>query len=496
MRVALFFSLLPISALAFDPFTAINVVSSVGQILNMGSQYVGAMDAFTELYSEANPDAKISDEGEKLVSRVREIHALAEEVGYTAEEASRIGDTQEDVKKLEQSIRTVTKAIRTSKRALGIFKKLDTKAQAAQIESTSIEKEQLAELYKLVRLQQEANLSETKKELLDLVNKKKQITSLRDELRKKGARLFGMTGVLYFPKSETVIETAITVAGKIRGPLIGMILVVFLARLMSYQFGFFGLSRMGELVRDTMICFVLMLAYPEMVRAVVSYSLELAGKIGGSHLKDIEPQQLDLPWSSSILTSTRLMFLYALDWLKYLAFGIIDFVMNFVLSFMVMVFPVVIFVSQMLRFSIALNLFFGTFVIITLWPLCWNLVGLAAEASWNQKEQVLAQTLYSALFTVLQMVSPVLGLKLMQGANPVSTVSDSVRPPPGLSVAKETVVYTKTFFQNLNNKRSNGRGAGGGAQPNHPAPANSNGSGQPKAAKSSGTQLKRGASSP
>lgn len=295
----------------------------------------------------------------------------------------------------------------------------------AQVESTQVEKEQLAAMYKMVRLQQEANLEQTKRDLKDQINKRKQIEALQSELKAKGVKTFGITGVLAFPRSERIVETAIEAANKIRGPLASLIFIVFFCRLIYYQFGFSGVNKMGDLVRDVIICSFLLMIYPELVRGILRVSTEIAGQIGESRLQDLQPKELKLPILESVATSTKLFAIWLFEWIKYSAYAVIEFAMKFGLAFMVLLFPIVIFVSQMMNFAVAWPIFLGSFVAISLWPLFWNLVGLAATLSWGQAQKTFSESLYSVFLTLIQLVSPLVGIKLLSGQNISRSLSEA-----------------------------------------------------------------------
>ncbi len=466
-------------SLAMDPFTIAMVASSAVQVVNSAGDASGSLDAFGELYLEIDTDAAISDEGQKLIDQIEEIHTLADEAGYSLDEIDRLGHQDgEEIKKLEGNIRAVTRAVRAGKNAFKLFQKLEQKAQNAQVESDSIQKEQLAQMYKMVRLQQESNLAETKRELVDQINKRHQIMSLRQELKDKGAKMYGKTGVLSFPKSERVIETSLEAASRLRPPLLALMLAVFLTRLIFYQFGFFGVSRMGDLVRDTILCSLLLVVYPEIVRATLTYTFDLAAHIGATKLQEIKPKELELPGLTNVVTSTKLVFLYAFEWIKYAAFAVIDFVMTFGLSFMVMLFPVVIFASQMMNFSIAWPIFLGGFISLAMWPLFWNLVGLAAELSWGQTQRTFAESLYSIFFTFLQVISPFIGIKLISGQPLSKAIGDSAR-----AVSGPVAQGVRSAFQAKDNF-SGGHGSMTGSAPSFQM---RDGSGMPSAARTAGS---------
>jgi hypothetical protein len=460
---------------ALDPYSTWKFVSEVAGAV------AGATDSFSELFSSAKSESTIKDEVDKMTSQLDEIYSLAQEAGYTKDELSQLGSKNDgELASIRKAVTALTNAISFGKKFIRLFQTLDQKAASAQIEATGLEREELAQLYRLVRLQKEANLAPTKVQLLDLINKRRQISALREELKKKGAKTFGSTGVLAFPLSERVIETSLEASTRLRVPLIGLVLVVFLVRLIFYQFGLFGVTTLGDLVRDTVLCSFLLMVYPQMVRGVISFSLDMASRVGGENLAELRPKELNLPSFGNVLTSTKLILLYAFEWIKYAAYGIIDFFMTFGLSFLVLLFPLVIFASQMMNLSIAWPLFLGSFTILALWPLFWNLVGFAASLSWGHAQKTLSESIYSVFFTVLQIVSPVLGMKLISGQTLMKSMKDSIQTVsnPASAAAKFAASSQREFSQ--------GRRDASGLQPRYAVVGMS---GLPSAARAAGSAV-------
>jgi hypothetical protein len=271
----------PNHAFAFDPFTVTAVVggvsSALGTVSDLTSEVSSSATAFQELYSEIDSEAQISEDGQRILDRVQEIESLAREIGYTSEELDELGHTDpEDVKKLSTTLRSITQAVRVGKRASRLVLKLDQKAKVAEIESAQLEREQLVAMYRLIRLQQEANLQAIEDRLREAKEKKNEIQSLREELSKKGVKTFGKTGILSFPRQSISIESAIDAGNKMKPYLMGLMLLVFLARVVYQQFSFGGINSYGDLIRDTLICGFLMMIYPELVRGSLVLSDGLA----------------------------------------------------------------------------------------------------------------------------------------------------------------------------------------------------------------------------
>lgn len=121
--------------------------------------------------------------------------------------------------------------------------KIEKKAQLAQVEQAATSREQLIALYKQLRFEHERDLKVMKDKVRELKDKHDQIIILKKEEKNSGAQMFGRTGVLTFPKQESVIEEGIKMAIQMRPLLLQLILLVFLVRMVFYQFGFFEISR-------------------------------------------------------------------------------------------------------------------------------------------------------------------------------------------------------------------------------------------------------------
>ena len=456
LSIIVFLFLTCIEAHAFDPFSIAMVVKGATDIANTASDIGGVADAFTELYSEVDSDAKISEEGQKMIDEINEIDSLAREAGYTADDISQIGaPSVDEAKKIENAIRSLTKAVRASKRTMHLFQRLERKAQSAQIESTQIEKEQLAQLYKIAREEQSSNLGKIKSELRDQIDKKNIIKALRNMLKEKGAKWFKASGAIAFPKSERVIESAISVSQKLRMPMIGLMLAIFLARLIYYQVGFFGVNAHGDLIRDTIVCAFLLLIYPEIVRGVLNLTLSLANAVTGSSVKEIETGKIVLPKLDGVSVSFITILQYIWEWIKTAGFLIIDFFMNFGMAFMVILFPLVIFFSQMMNFAVAWPLFLGSFAVLSLWPVFWNLIGASAELVWKSSGTSVLDQVYTVLLSILQLVSPIIGLKLLSGSGLQESISAAVAPlTSGASSVVKTVLDAKEGYQAERNKNA------------------------------------------
>lgn len=412
----------PSSALAFDPFTVAAVVGAGANAVSAVSEVAGEVsasaDAFGELYGEINSDAELGEDGNRLIQEIKEIEALAYEAGYTKEEVEQLSAdaaNSKDAKKLSATLRSITRAVRAGKRVARLLMKLDQKAKLSEVESAQIEREQLMVLYKQLRVENERNFRELKEKLREEKDKRDQIRTLKTEEKNSGAKVFGRTGVLTFPKQESVIEEAIRMATMMKPGLMSLILFVFLVRAVSYQFGFFGPAKYGDLIRDAIVCAVLLMVFPELVRACVTLCNGLASRIGMKELQEVEPGKLDFPAEIGLWIKTRVFLEWLFQWIKYLAFVGARFLANFGLAFLILLFPIVIFCSQMLNFSIAWPIFLGGFLSVCLWPLFWNATGMLAMMLWRKQDVSISDQIATILFSILQFLSPLIGIAILKG---------------------------------------------------------------------------------
>ena len=422
IAIALAYGLVPKVSFAFDPFTVAAVVSTTASVVSTVSETAGEVaasaDAFGELYGEINSDADISEDGNRLIQEIKEIESLAYEAGYTKEEVEQLSAdaaNSKDARKLSTTLRSITKAVRAGKRVARLLMKLEQKAKLAEVESAQIEREQLVVLYKQLRVENERNLREIKERLREEKDKRDQIRVLKTEEKKSGAKVFGRTGVLSFPKQESVIEEAIRMATMMRPSLFSLMLFIFLVRALAYQFGFFGPAKYGDLIRDAVVCAVLLMVFPELVRASVTLCNDLAAKVCMKELQDVQPGSLDFPSEMGLWVKTRVLLEWLFQWVKYLAFVGARFLANFGLAFLILLFPIVIFCSQMLNFSIAWPIFLGGFLSICLWPLFWNATGMLAVMLWRKQDVSISDQIATILFSLLQFLSPLIGMATLKG---------------------------------------------------------------------------------
>ena len=433
-----FFLGLQTNAYAVDPFTVLAVANTTAQVISQVSEATGdvaaSTQAMTDLYSEVDSDAQIAASGDKIIRDIEAADALAHEAGYSASEVDQLGHpNQQELKKVSGSIRAITQAVRAGKRVGKLAMKLVQKSQMAEVESAEIGKQQLAATYKLLEQANSANLAHQNEESRSLIERKKEIGAAKAWATEHGAQQFGKSGVWSFPVTEIVIEKAIETARKMNSPLLGLMTMVFLFRLVFYQFGFFGIPRYGELLRDVLICSLLLLVFPELIRAAMFVSKGLSDLLlSQSTLTVIEPPKVDYekigePDWAVVGWALKVGIVWFGTMLNALTFAAINFVMNFGLAFMVMLMPIVIFCSQMLSFAVAWPIYIGGFLIMALWPVFWNLIGLAAQVAWTADNGGISMILYSIFFGILHLAAPLIGIKMLSGHGVHKSITEGAK---------------------------------------------------------------------
>jgi hypothetical protein len=77
----------------------------------------------------------------------------------------------------------------------------------------------------------------------------------------------------------------------------------------------------------------------------------------------------------------------------------------------------------MMNFTIGWPIFLGLFLLLSSWPLVWNIIGAASEMFPVVHGEGIAERVYGIGLGLLQLLSPVIGLKIFSGQSPVPDVS-------------------------------------------------------------------------
>jgi hypothetical protein len=414
-------TLLSSSAQAFDPLTAMaaaKAVTSAAGAIGKLSDVAGGIEATEELYSEIDSEATVSEEGERVVKEIERVESMAREAGYTEDEIASIREDLGRPGGFQEKIRGITRAIRTGKKLRKLTESFsrDKRAQSAQIDTASHTQQSLmAELEQTATIKQ-LLIQEKKKGIEETLVKKKQIKAIRSSLAKKGARVYGETGALTFPKKDNAFEAAFEIGEKLRLPLIGLIVLVIAIRVIFYQFSFKGPESYGDLLRDTLVCAFLLFIFPDLVRAILDLTDGLANAISATGTEPLRPEQDTPPTLYDIYRDWTVFFNWLYEWARFLFYQATAFIINFGLTFMIVLFPIVIFASQALNFAVAWPTFLGSFIVLALWPIFWNATGTLASLLIHRDDATMGSNFSAFLLGLVQFVSPLVGVKLLTGA--------------------------------------------------------------------------------
>lgn len=431
---------------AFDPLTISAIVgtaaSALSTVSDLSGEVTGAADAFSDLYSEIDSDSTVSEQGQKINKELREIEGIAQEVGYTKDEIADLTKADRDqVKSLTATLRLMTRAVRSGKKVARLFTKLEKKAQIAQIESLQVQKEQLRVQYRQLNEQLSQQLQEKRKKLEAELSTKNQIRMLDEELKRKGAKSFGATGVLTFPKQDQVLKGSLKYAERLRPIFFGLILLVFFIRLVSYQFSLAEAGKYGSLMRDVIVTGLMLAAFPQIITICIGVSQNIADTLSLGRTHDVT---VPAPWPGSELSVWNLgkNNILLIEWIfsiiRYAVFLLTDYLFNWGMAFLVILFPPVIFASRMLRFSFAWPVLIGAFLMMNLWPFFWNVIGLLACELWSSTYS-LSDQIKTVMFGFLQLASPLILFKMLRGGSVVEGLGQAS------GAVKKTLSATAAF---------------------------------------------------
>ena len=89
--------------------------------------------------------------------------------------------------------------------------------------------------------------------------------------------------------------------------------------------------------------------------------------------------------------------------------------MSLALGFMIIVMPIVIFLGVGFNVPIMWSTFLMTFVILSLWPALWNIIGILGETIWKVDADPLKTMIYGIFASLFQGVSPYFIVRLIKG---------------------------------------------------------------------------------
>jgi len=424
--------------MAFDPFTAVAVVetaaNAVTAVSDAAGEVAGASQAFGELYGEIDSDASVSAQGQRLVQKIHDTEELAREAGYSYDEVAALGN-QDDIKNLTTLMQKMTRAIRAGKNVARLLTKLDKKAQISQVESAQIEREQLAIQSQLLQKAIEESLDRKKEELEKIVARKKYLEAKEREIKERGGMRWGRIGVYSFPDLRPSIKVALDISKSLRPYFLSLMLLAFLLRLVYLQFRVSSSGNYGTLIRDAFLCAFWLCVFPSVVQLIAETSLGLAAKIAGPQEMSAMGHLPPAPDTKSMLNLSNLFsWIYAM--VKVFLFNATDFLFNFGTAFLVIIFPLIIFVSTLLGFSIGIGTFLSILLSLALWPFFWNITGQLATVLWSRYELLTADGLASLFFGIAQFLVPWIAHQFLHGHSLMTAASGLITQPARAAVAQ------------------------------------------------------------
>ncbi len=404
-------------AFAIDPFTilaagsaATSAVQTVAGASSQGAEVGASLDALSELTSELGLGDDSSQDPQKIARKIQAIEALALDLGYTHDEAQDIvGQDRDSSQNLSLTLGKITRSVRLGKHLL-LLAGVSTQ-KAAEISTLdqgfgqNDEKKILSDIYSyLIRKDLSAKEAELKKN--------KQVV---EEIKLLGKFLKSVApsgNLNLFPVQRSIVKKAIDVFRSYSNLILGLVAMVFVSRILHYQFTFSPPEKYGDLVIDTLSCFFLMMVFPLLYGYMAEYSEALSLKLS----------QLFHVTGPKFPESPRL-FGHVFPWwlqpavLKTLIYLLVYSIFNLILAVLIALGPIMIFSGTMLGFSGQLSSYFGWLLIIWLWPVVWNVAGFFANSLWDGRDLTaggIAETALAVVFYAFQLISPLVLLRHLE----------------------------------------------------------------------------------
>ena len=429
----------PSVAFAVDPFTAAAAVSTVASAISSMSETAGEVaslgGAFSDLYSEVDSDARVDESARRLMNEVNEIKRYADELGYTEQELESLTSDQysaENLRKLTDSLRNLTRAVRAGKRAIRLVTSLKSKAEASQVESARTQAESLATLYLILEQEQRRNLEAAKKELKDRVDRIDLYLSMERDMAANGAKYFKGTRILAaFPRME-IVQKAIEFSKRYLGPLALIMFIIFSMRVIVGALGLDSADSVVQAKKDLILCAVVLVTYTVLLRLVFDASATLAHATEFGEfqaLKDGLPKGPGSVWSA-LHTDYKVLLAIGFEAIKWLCYTTIQFIVNWVLAFMVGILPLIAVLAIMTGHRGALTAYLVGVFALSLWAVFWNFGGYIAGQLWTTtinpaaSVHALKAIIYSTVATLAQLISPFAAVAALKigGASPVTSI--------------------------------------------------------------------------
>jgi hypothetical protein len=387
------FALVPLRALAFDPFTVLaagNAAIGLADYASHGAAAVAETGAVFSALGELNDEILPGQDGNdphRLARRIAEIEQAAREAGYTQEEIDSIlQDARDSNQNLARSIRLLSRSIRLGKRVVvmtGLGNTLSPRDKAAQAASVATMQGQAEERKILSDIYGELvsrGLSDKKAE----VETAKAHQEAYRRFRKFVLSLAPAGNLALFPIDSSVIQKAIDVYKSYAWILLILVGALFMSRVVYYQMSFAPAEQYAVLLRETFACFCLMLAFPYVYTYMLDCSEALALHLGQTlHVTGAPPPER-ISFGLAAIKS-------ALPWwarpevIQLVLYAVVHVVFNLVVAIMVALGPVIVLMGTMMNITFSLTAYFALLLFVLLWPTFWNVLGYFKGVLWANK---------------------------------------------------------------------------------------------------------------
>jgi hypothetical protein len=420
--------LLPGQGFAVDPFSilvagsaAVNLVGTVGgttkDILEAG-ELISALD---DLANETIPGSQDGSDPYRLANKIRRVEVAALEAGYTRDEVnSLLEDYRSSNANLTRGIKLITRSVRLSKRvALMAGLSSDKAAKAATIasaQSAHQDRKILEDIYgQLVSesLDQKAARIEQEKA------QQNQFKRFRDYVLSVSK---GKNIALFRVDNDLVVK-AISVYRSYSWLILSLVAVIFFVRIVLYQFSFAFAEKYVDLIRDTMLCYFLMLALPYLFGYLGEYSDALAAKM--SELLHVTGSTIP----EKMIVDSSLLWWLRPEILPLILYTLVNVGFNLALSVLIALGPVAVLLGTMLNFSISLPAYFILILFAWMWPVFWNVLGYFRDLLWAQtgmSADGISSGIASIIFFLFQLISPAAIYSMIKQTHGGRAVSESI----------------------------------------------------------------------
>ncbi len=215
----------------------------------------------------------------------------------------------------------------------------------------------------------------------------------------------------FLPMSPVLLDTSLKEFSHVAGIISGLVGLIMVARFVLLLIQVSGSEEYAAVLRDALIFFISISLFPPLMRALVSTTSHLAFAIQfdsvevksgtlASYFKAIE-DRIPLVGLVSDLGHSSVL---------HMARG----AYSLLLSILIAIGPVVIFTARLI-FANTLQPYVTSILILSLWPVTWNLLGsLALKISKGFESTSIGQFCFWLIVDILQLLSPIFSAYLFK----------------------------------------------------------------------------------